>query len=84
VLLEDIHWADDSSLDAIAQLATALARQRLLIVCLARPTLFTGGPTGAKASPPHPPRPPSPVARDSRRLVDEILQKDEQVPPVAA
>ncbi len=91
VLLEDIHWADDSSLDAISHLATALAHHRLLIVCLARPALFDRRPhwhcprpqgVGEEGQAFHtrldlPPLSPS----DSRRLVDEILIKIESVPP---
>jgi hypothetical protein len=33
VFLEDIHWADDSSLDALGWLEERMHRQSLLIVC---------------------------------------------------
>jgi class 3 adenylate cyclase/tetratricopeptide (TPR) repeat protein len=37
---EDIHWSDDGSLDLLVHLARTCRRVPLLIVCLARPTLF--------------------------------------------
>lgn len=40
LFLEDLHWADDSSLDAITQLAELTSQAALLILCLARPTLL--------------------------------------------
>ncbi|MCB9433639.1 MAG: AAA family ATPase [Ardenticatenaceae bacterium] len=40
IFFEDIHWADDGSLNAISYLAEAARSLPLLIVCLARPTLF--------------------------------------------
>jgi len=38
--LEDLHWADDASLDAVARLAEALNGHAALILGNARPTLF--------------------------------------------
>lgn len=40
VLLEDLHWADDSSLDALYHPALTLRDQPMLIVCAARLALF--------------------------------------------
>ena len=40
ILLEDLHWADDSSLDLLDHLETALAGHPILVVCAARPSLF--------------------------------------------
>jgi class 3 adenylate cyclase/predicted ATPase len=37
---EDIHWSDDGTLDLLVHLASACRGVPLLIVCLARPTLF--------------------------------------------
>ena len=82
VLFEDIQWADDSSLDAITHLASVLANQRLLIVCLARPSLFERRPHWAEGQAFHSRINLQPLSRrDSRQLVEEILQKMEQVPP---
>ncbi|MBN1887014.1 MAG: tetratricopeptide repeat protein [Thermoflexales bacterium] len=57
VFLEDLHWADDSSLDLVQHLLTAIPKARLLLVGLARPDLFERRPewgdpaTQLKASP---------------------------------
>jgi predicted ATPase len=40
VLLEDLHWADEGSLDFIEYLAEACAHLPMLILCTTRPTLF--------------------------------------------
>ena len=40
VLLEDLHWADEGSLDFIEYLADACAQVPMLILCTTRPTLF--------------------------------------------
>lgn len=43
VLLENLHWMDDSSLDLITELVTSLGREsasRMLVVCTTRPQFF--------------------------------------------
>ncbi|MBN1661546.1 MAG: tetratricopeptide repeat protein [Anaerolineae bacterium] len=81
ILFEDIQWADDSSLDAIVHLASALAHQRLLIACLARPTLFDHRPHWGEGQAGHTRIDLQPLSRrDSRQLIEEILQRMEQVP----
>jgi len=40
LVAEDIHWADDGSLDLLDYLARSCAKAPLLIVCLARTALF--------------------------------------------
>jgi len=89
---EDIHWADNPSLDLIRSLPEELPDCRLMIVCLARPTLYERWPEwDAPALLPASPsaeeagkwlrlnlEPLSPA--DSRALVGEILQKVEEVP----
>ncbi len=82
MLFEDIHWADDSSLDAISHLVTALAQHRLLVICLARPAIFERRPHWGEGQAVHTCLDLPPLSQsDSRRLVDDILQKMEQVPP---
>jgi predicted ATPase len=110
LMLEDIHWADDSSLDVLHRLALAAAAPLtllgltgadtapgnrfadddldskgvpgtpLFIVAAGRPTLYERRPQWDEAlsSQRLDLRPLSP--QDSRRLVDEILQRVEQVP----
>jgi predicted ATPase/class 3 adenylate cyclase len=81
LFLEDIHWADDSSLDVIAYLAQNIERQPFLIVCLARPTLFERRPFWGEGHRFHKRLELRPLAsRESRRLVVDILQKLDQVP----
>jgi len=85
LLLEDIHWADGSSLDLIGRLARAAvedgAPAHLLILCLARPSLFERRPDwgrdlpGFRAVQLHPLDTPASLA-----LVDEILQRADAVP----
>ncbi|MBN1955943.1 MAG: tetratricopeptide repeat protein [Anaerolineae bacterium] len=81
VLLEDLHWADDSSLRLVEHLVAAVPQARLLFVGLARPALFERQPQWGSEQ----------VAcvrielkllsrRASRDLVGEILQKVETVP----
>lgn len=72
LLLEDIHWADDASLDAVAELARLCAKRRLFVLCLSRPTVFERRPAwGAGAGTRIDLHPLSNV--DSRRLLDDIL-----------
>jgi serine/threonine protein kinase/tetratricopeptide (TPR) repeat protein len=40
LLCEDIHWADDASLDLLGYLADSATRRPLLVVCTARPDLL--------------------------------------------
>lgn len=81
VLLEDIHWADDSSLDLVYRLDGSLAQQPLLIVCTARPDLFSRRPDWGAGPPFHHRLDLQPLTiQDNRRLVEEILQRVESVP----
>lgn len=81
IFLEDIHWADDSSLDAVNHLALALPRCPLLVVCLSRPVLFERRPHWGEGQTFHHRLELRPLSkRDGRRLVGEILKKMENVP----
>jgi predicted ATPase len=81
VLLEDIHWADDSSLNALNQSAQGLPQQRLLIVCAAREELWQRRPFWGKGQLWHSLLPLTVLSkRDSQRLVVEILQKVADLP----
>ena len=81
ILLEDIHWADDGSLDLIGRLAQSIPDAHLLIVCLARPTLFERHPDWGSELPGHRAVRLTPLGdADSRALVDEILQRADTVP----
>ncbi|MCI0394566.1 MAG: tetratricopeptide repeat protein [Chloroflexi bacterium] len=81
ILLEDIHWADDSSLDVLNQLALATPAQRLLVLCAARPSLFERRPDwGVEQSIYQQLRLRRLSPEDSQRLVLEILRQVDQVP----
>jgi len=81
IFLEDIHWADDSSLDLLDYLVTVIPDTRLLVVCLARPPLFERRPSWGEGQPGHTQIELKPLSRRaSRALVGEILQKTGGVP----
>jgi predicted ATPase/class 3 adenylate cyclase len=81
VLLEDLHWADDSSLDLVNHLDSALAGSSLLVVCTARPALHERRPNWGEGLPSYHRLNLRPLTKgDSRRLVAEILQRAESVP----
>jgi ABC-type oligopeptide transport system substrate-binding subunit len=81
ILLEDLHWADDSSLDGLNHLALALAQEPVLIASAARPALFERRPRWGEGQSSHTRLALQPLSKwDSRRLVAEILQRVEQVP----
>lgn len=86
IFLEDIHWADDRSLDLLQQLVGALPEARLMVVCLTRHTLFEHRPqwgAGDAAAPAiYQSVALTPLSLDaSHALVAQILQKLEDVPP---
>ncbi|HEY89307.1 MAG TPA: tetratricopeptide repeat protein [Thermoflexia bacterium] len=81
IFFEDIHWADNSSLNLIAHIVTAIPDARLLIVCLARPPFFKRRPHWGAASDNYTRLDLKPLSRRaSRVLVSEILQKIPQLP----
>jgi tetratricopeptide (TPR) repeat protein len=82
LLLEDIHWADDSSLDALNWLGERIRRQRLLIACAARLTLYERRPHWGEGLAFHRRINLEPLSRrESRQLVAEILRLVDEVPP---
>jgi ABC-type oligopeptide transport system substrate-binding subunit/class 3 adenylate cyclase len=81
VLLEDLQWADESSLDALNGLMQALEGQPLMVVCAARPVLFERRPHWGEGQEYHSRLALQPLSKwDSRRLVAVILQKLKEVP----
>ncbi len=81
ISLEDVHWADDSSLDLINRLARRLRKEHLLIVCITRHRLFDRRPHWGEGLAYHTRLELHPLsARQSRELVGEILKKADQVP----
>ena len=81
LFLEDLHWADDGSLDLVQHLATARRATPLLIVCVARPTLFERRPNWCKGPKEHLLLHLKPLDREqSHKLVTEILCRLPTVP----
>jgi class 3 adenylate cyclase/tetratricopeptide (TPR) repeat protein len=81
VMLEDIHWADDQSLDLVKDLATAIPDARLLLLATARPEFFERQPDWSWEE-----RferiELAPLSRPTTlALVDEVLQRVESLPP---
>ena len=82
LLLEDLHWADDSSLDAVAALLTALQRHPVMLLGAARPALYERRPGWLEDRPDHRRVDVALLDEDaSGRLVAEIMQRAEAVPP---
>jgi class 3 adenylate cyclase/tetratricopeptide (TPR) repeat protein len=79
--LDDLHWADDGSLEFIEHMAHTCTNVQLLLLCLSRPTLLEQRPswglgrTGCERL-----RLLPLSKRESRQLVEEILRQAEDVP----
>ena len=81
IFLDDIHWADDNSLDVVNYLAQSLSNQRLLVICLGRSLLLERRPLWGEGQGSHTRINLEALStRDCRRLVEDILQKMGQVP----
>jgi predicted ATPase/class 3 adenylate cyclase len=81
IFFDDIHWADDISLDVINYLAQSLSEQRLMVVCLARAFLLERRPLWGEGHRFHTRLNINSLSsRDGRHLVEEILHKMGQVP----
>ena len=81
VLLEDIHWADDQSLDLVTRLFRAIPQAQLLLLALTRPSLFERRPSWGAGEPLLKRIDLLPLSKEAgRALVDEILQRVEQIP----
>jgi class 3 adenylate cyclase/tetratricopeptide (TPR) repeat protein len=81
IFLEDIHWADDSSLDMLNRLARRIPEKPILIVCVARHRLYERRPHWGEGLATHRRLELQPLSKnDSCHLVTEILQKVDQIP----
>src|ERR1043165_2461608 len=76
LFLDDIHWADDGSLDFVDYLARECAAVPLLIVCLARPVLLERRPAWGEGRERHERLRLQPLSKkESRQLFEEILRR---------
>lgn len=81
ILVEDIHWADERSLDALAALFETSRGRRLMAVCLARPSLFERRPSWGEGQAYHRRIDLGPLSKiDTRRLIGAVLGKVEDIP----
>lgn len=81
LMAEDIHWSDSASLDLLEHLAMRCPDMPVLIVCLARPTLFERFPGWGERLPNHTRIDLEPLSRtESQTMVESILRKTPQVP----
>lgn len=81
VLFEDLHWADESSLDLLAQVVQRLPRAALLAVGTTRPELLERRSSWGEGLEQYSRVELKPLTRrGSRALVQEILQKATSVP----
>jgi predicted ATPase/class 3 adenylate cyclase len=81
LVLDDLHWADDGSLDFLVYLTQALADQPLLMLCLTRQTLFERRADWALLAESRARIELQPLdKRGSRELAGVLLQRLETVP----
>ena len=81
MLLEDLQWADDSSLDLVAHLVAEIPDAAMLIVAAARPELFEGRPNWGEGQEAYSRLELKPLSkRATRGLVEEILQRVDGLP----
>ncbi|HYE13533.1 MAG TPA: tetratricopeptide repeat protein, partial [Pyrinomonadaceae bacterium] len=79
--LDDIHWADDGSLDFVDYLARNCSRAPMFVLCLARPSLLERRPAWGEGQENHTRLRLQPLSkRESRQLVGEILRRARGVP----
>ncbi|MGH7724731.1 MAG: protein kinase domain-containing protein [Candidatus Eiseniibacteriota bacterium] len=81
IYLEDVHWADDRSLDLINNLVRENVKLPMFVLCMARPTLYERRPQWGEGQRFHERIQLEPLSQlSSRRLVRELLKKVEEVP----
>jgi serine/threonine protein kinase/tetratricopeptide (TPR) repeat protein len=81
IQVEDIHWADERSLDLLNGLARENTEIPLFIIYMARPGLYDRRPSWGEGQEFHARLALNPLSRlDSRRLVREMLKKVDKVP----
>ena len=81
VALEDLHWADDASLDAVARIADVLKPAPAFIIGNSRPILFVRRPHWGEGESHHVRLDLTPLsAAATARLVDVLVEGDEPLP----
>jgi serine/threonine protein kinase/predicted ATPase len=81
IYLEDLHWADDGSLDFVDHLSRTCGNVPLLVLCFARPDLLERRPAWGEGLSVHSRLNLQPLTRrESRQLVEEILRYAQSIP----
>lgn len=81
IILEDLHWADDSSLDFLTLLVLALRDRPVMLLAAARPAHYARRPDWMNGYAFHQRIDLTTLSTmDSRALVDDVLQKVPEVP----
>jgi predicted ATPase len=81
VYFDDIHWADDGSLDFVDYLAQHCAQDPVMLLSLARPGLLERRPAWGEGRERHTRLTLQPLSKkESRQLVEEILRRAQGVP----
>jgi serine/threonine protein kinase/tetratricopeptide (TPR) repeat protein len=81
IYLEDLHWADDGSLDFVDHLSRTSGDVPLLVLCFARPDLLERRPAWGEGLNVHSRLALQPLTRrESRQLVEEILRYAQSIP----
>ena len=81
LLLEDLHWADEATLALMHAADDVLRDCRMLVVATTRPTLLEHHPHWGEGLDFHSRLSLKSLSRrETRRLVDEILQRADEVP----
>ncbi|MDT7780718.1 MAG: hypothetical protein QOC99_3230 [Acidobacteriota bacterium] len=81
IYFDDIHWADEGSLDFIDHLTRNCADARMMILCLARASLLERRPAWGEGRERHARLNLQPLSKkESRQLFEEILRRAHGVP----
>ena len=81
LLLDDLHWADDGSLDFVNHLLGACRDLPVMMLCLTRPTLYERRPLWGSGQGNHERINLAPLSkRSSRELADALLVRLDPVP----
>jgi predicted ATPase/class 3 adenylate cyclase len=81
IFLDDIHWADDSSLDLVNYMGQSLSDQSVMIICMGRSQILERRPLWGEGQKSQTKLNLNLLStRDCRHLVEEILHKMGQVP----
>jgi class 3 adenylate cyclase/tetratricopeptide (TPR) repeat protein len=80
IFMDDIHWADDSSLELLDRMDEGLSARQVLFVALTRPTLFERRPSWGVGTHQQQLALQPLTHQESERLLEQVLQKVQELP----